>query len=344
MFDSSRFSRKYLFTGLLVALLALTLASCASPQASAGDPAAMPVAASPTGDAEPAAATADHEHDADTPADHSHEEAIEIAEGKTHPTVTLTVHEDPLMGWNLQVETVDFVFTPQNASGPDVLGEGHAHVYVDGEKLGRLYGNWYHIASLAPGIHEVTVSLNGNGHAPYVYAGQPVEALATVISPDPPPAEEMGGAYPMPESATDASTDAYPMAMDAEAGHEHEAEVDPHTHMNGEAIDIPEGKVHPTIELTVHEDPKMGWNFQVAVDNFTFSPQNASLENVLGEGHAHIYIDGDKLGRLYTEWFHIAALEPGTHEIRVSLNGNNHAPYYYAGMPVEAMVTVEVAE
>ena len=73
------------------------------------------------------------------------------------------------------------------------------------------------------------------------------------------------------------------------------------------------------------------------------APERQSGE-VLGEGHAHIYVDGDKLGRLYTDWFHIASLEPGIHEIRVSLNGNNHAPYYYAGMPVESLVTLEVAE
>ena len=219
---------------------------------------------------------------------------------------------------------------------------------MNGEKLGRLYGNWYHLASLPPGIHELTVSLNGNGHAPYVYAGQPIEAVATVIAPDAPPVDEASApaedAYPMPVSNMEGSGEAYPMDHEHEEGHVHEDEAATHTHMNGEAIDIPEGKTHPTVELTVHVDPKMGWNFQVVTENFGFSPQNASLENVLGEGHAHIYVDGDKLGRLYTDWFHIASLEPGTHEIRVSLNGNNHAPYYYAGMPVESLVILEVAE
>ncbi len=355
---------------VLLAALAITvllLASC-SPEAEIDSVAEPAAEDSMVADTEESAEMGDHEHDADTPMDHSHGEAIEIAEGKTHPTVALTVYEDPMMGWNLNVETTDFVFTPENASTADILGEGHAHIYVNGEKIGRLYGNWYHLASLPPGIHEITVSLNGNSHGAYVYAGEPIEAIATVISPDPPPAEEASsedgdeaypmamsdeaeteGAYPMAMSDDGETDEAYPMAMDDdhvhEEGHVHEEHDDAaHTHMHGEAIDIPEGKTHPTVELTVQDDPKMGWNFHVITSNFTFSPENASLEDVLGEGHAHIYVDGEKLGRLYNDWFHIASLEPGTYEIRVSLNGNSHAPYYYAGYPVEQVVTVEVAE
>ncbi len=340
-------SRNYFqwFASAMLILL-MVLAACSSPEADGvPDPTAEPTASEEM---------TDHTHEPGMADDHSHDEVIEIGEGKVHPTIALVVHEDPMMGWNFLVETTNFTFSPENASREHALGEGHAHIYVDGVKLGRLYGNWFHLAKLEPGTRNVTVSLNGNNHAAYYYAGQPIEDNVT-IEVAMPAEDEMGMGYPAggdsgaemaypmddDEMAHTDSEMAYPMT---DEGHKHDEDAAPHTHMHGEAIDIPEGKTHPTIELMVHPDPKMGWNFEVQTSNFTFSPQNASRENVLGEGHAHIYVDGVKLGRLYTNWFHIAKLEPGEHVITVSLNGNNHAPYYYAGMPLEAAVTVQATE
>ena len=58
------------------------------------------------------------------------------------------------------------VFDESERSGGDhVAGEGHAHVYVDGEKIARLYGPWLHIPSLSPGA-VVEVTLNANDHRP----------------------------------------------------------------------------------------------------------------------------------------------------------------------------------
>ena len=70
---------------------------------------------------------------------------------------------DAMAGVNLQVVATGFRWAPEHASGQAVEGEGHAHVYVDGKKVGRLYGEWMHL-SLPTGRHEVRVSLNGNDH------------------------------------------------------------------------------------------------------------------------------------------------------------------------------------
>jgi hypothetical protein len=40
---------------------------------------------------------------------------------------------------------------------------------------------------------------------------------------------------------------------------------------------------------------------------------------------------------------HCPILEPGTHEVVVSLNANNHAAYTVDGEKAEANVTIEVA-
>lgn len=274
------------------------------------------------------------------------DEVVAIEEGEAHPTIALVVSEDPMAGWNVLVETTNFTFSPRNAGGHDVAGEGYGLIYVDGVQSGRLYTNWFHIASLTPGSHELRVALNGNSQAPYSYAGAPIEAAIAIQAPEVavpevyPMTEQPAGeqAYPMVGEAAESATGAYPMTE----GHVHETDAAPHTHMSGEAIDIPEGSTHPTVKLKVFRDPTAGWNFQVETENFVFSPQNASRPDVLGEGHAHIYVDGVKLGRLYGEWFYIRDLPAGSHEIRVSLNGNSHAPYYYAGLPVETSVTLEV--
>ena len=48
------------------------------------------------------------------------------------------------------VKTKRFEWAPEHVNRDHVRGEGHAHLYVDGEKLTRLYGAWYYLKSLTP--------------------------------------------------------------------------------------------------------------------------------------------------------------------------------------------------
>lgn len=59
----------------------------------------------------------------------------------------------------------------------------YAHLYVDGTKITRLYGNWYYLESLPAGRHEITVSLNTNNHETLIYNGQPIEATVVLNTP-----------------------------------------------------------------------------------------------------------------------------------------------------------------
>ncbi|MFW8594917.1 hypothetical protein [Cribrihabitans neustonicus] len=115
-------------------------------------------------------------------AGHAHGTATDLPAGGDAPRVALEVMKDPMSGWNLQATTENFRFAPQNASAADAAGEGHAHVYVNGEKVARLYGEWLHIPSLPAGSAEVTVSLNSNSHSPLTVKGEPVTASVTVQS------------------------------------------------------------------------------------------------------------------------------------------------------------------
>ena len=95
------------------------------------------------------------------------------------PTLAVELVPDPVSGWNLHVETENFAFAPEHAGAPHVPGEGHAHVYVDGEKIARLYGPWLHVPALPPGA-TLEVTLNANDHRPLAMHGHPLAATAIV--------------------------------------------------------------------------------------------------------------------------------------------------------------------
>lgn len=98
--------------------------------------------------------------------------------------VAVAAEADPFGGVNVHIMPTGFKFTPENANGPDVPGEGHAHVYVDGEKVERVYTPWFHLTDIAPGMHTVRVTLNANSHGDHAVQGQIVEATTQVNVPE----------------------------------------------------------------------------------------------------------------------------------------------------------------
>ena len=114
-----------------------------------------------------------------------HEEESPLEAG-AWMTVALRLEEDPLGGWNLFLDTVGFQWAPENAGLAIADGEGHAQLYIDGQKAGRIYGPASYLDSLDPGTHNVMVSLNGNNHAPYLVEGEPVVAEVMVAVPGEP--------------------------------------------------------------------------------------------------------------------------------------------------------------
>ncbi|MGA1474568.1 MAG: hypothetical protein ACO4AI_05250 [Prochlorothrix sp.] len=110
---------------------------------------------------------------------HGHR-SIEVPADQPLPTVGLKVHRDPGQGWNLEVQLENFAFTPQNIGRSSLSTEGHAHLYVNGEKITRLYGTWHHLPSLPPGRHTIKVNLNTNDHEVLTHQGQEIAAIALI--------------------------------------------------------------------------------------------------------------------------------------------------------------------
>lgn len=98
----------------------------------------------------------------------------------------------------------------------------------------------------------------------------------------------------------------------------------------------------PEVEITLTPDPMSGYNLHVMTQNFEFSPSKASRAHAPGQGHAHVYVNGEKQGRLYGPWVHLAALPKGAVTVEVTLNSNNHQPLSVDGTPVAAQTTIEV--
>ena len=97
------------------------------------------------------------------------------------PTLDTAIHEDPVGGWNLNLMTSNFTFDAAAAGRENAEGHGHAHVYVNGMKLGRVYGDWYHIGTLPLGRNEVSVSLYANDHSGLSAGGSKITSTVTVI-------------------------------------------------------------------------------------------------------------------------------------------------------------------
>ncbi len=102
----------------------------------------------------------------------------------TPVSVAISAEPDADGGVDVLIDTDGFQFAPDSVDQGHTPGAGHAHIYVDGVKLGRVFEPDYHIDQLPPGKREIRVTLNTNDHSDLVYDGAKVEATTTVTVPD----------------------------------------------------------------------------------------------------------------------------------------------------------------
>lgn len=136
-------------------------------------------------------------------------------------------------------------------------------------------------------------------------------------------------------------------------GHHHNSNAEKETinvdasHSSGDSHDhgmlmISEGQPVPDVDLVVNKDPINGWNLQIKLDNFTLTPENVNQANQPNEGHAHLYVNGEKISRVYSNWYHLPSLPSGSNEIKVSLNSNSHQFLMYQDRMIEDIEVVRV--
>lgn len=94
-------------------------------------------------------------------------EPIQVPQGVPVPQLGLVLHRDAMSGVNLHVQLKDFAIAPPERAEIEGLLNGHAHLYINGKKIQRLYGRDVHLPAelFKPGVNLVMVSLNAHSHA-----------------------------------------------------------------------------------------------------------------------------------------------------------------------------------
>lgn len=106
---------------------------------------------------------------------------VQIPVGYKIPTIKLNTTPDIMGGYNINVQTTNFTFTPQNVGKNSVPNTGHAHIYINGKKVGRIYGNWHYAgpANFVTGTNTIAVTLNSDNHDLWVLQDGETEITAT---------------------------------------------------------------------------------------------------------------------------------------------------------------------
>ncbi len=107
----------------------------------------------------------------------------------------------------------------------------------------------------------------------------------------------------------------------------------------GDICQVGEGEPAPNISLEATKT-ETGWTVSVTSEDFEFTPNLVDGPHVPGTGHGHIYLNGLKLGRLYSAVTTIGNLPAGQHEIRVTLSTNDHRAYVVGDVPVTSSIRI----
>lgn len=113
---------------------------------------------------------------------HAHRHGKIEVDPNNAPGASVRVVKDALSGWNVYLTPRNFRFAPEKVNQANTANEGHAHLYLNGKKLTRLYGTSFHIDNMKPGRNVVTVTLNANDHSDLLLAGKPITAEAIVVN------------------------------------------------------------------------------------------------------------------------------------------------------------------
>lgn len=113
---------------------------------------------------------------------------VEVSKDMPLPAIEMEINPDAVAGWNLHLMTENIEFAPEYASTEHYPGQGHAHLYVNGKMMARLYSKWYHIPKLPYGNSQITVTLNSNDHNAYAVNGE-IISDSTIIKVERPASE-----------------------------------------------------------------------------------------------------------------------------------------------------------
>ena len=106
---------------------------------------------------------------------------------------------------------------------------------------------------------------------------------------------------------------------------------------------IEANKPYPSVNLKIYEDNMDGYNLFIKLENFILTPMDVGKKNKSNSGHIHLYVNDIKIGRVYSNWFHIPGRYFNLKEniIRITLNSNLHDSFAINGNPIESEIKVK---
>ena len=106
---------------------------------------------------------------------------------------------------------------------------------------------------------------------------------------------------------------------------------------------IEANKPYPSVNLEIYEDNIDGYNLFIKLENFILTPMDVGKKNKSNSGHMHLYVNDIKIGRVYSNWFHIPGRYFNLKEniIRITLNSNLHDSFAINGNPIESEIKVK---
>ena len=108
-----------------------------------------------------------------------------------------------------------------------------------------------------------------------------------------------------------------------------------HSHM---PISIPKNVKAVGLSLAIVADSMSGYNLSIITQNYQLTPppENTDMEELMKvslnagsgflQGHAHLYINGEKIQRVYGQYIHLpeAWFKQGTNSVSITLNNHDH--------------------
>ena len=106
---------------------------------------------------------------------------------------------------------------------------------------------------------------------------------------------------------------------------------------------IEANKPYPSVNLEIYEDNMDGYNLFIKLENFILTPMDVGKKNKSNSGHIHLYVNDIKIGRVYSNWFHIPGRYLNLKEniIRITLNSNLHDSFAINGNPIESEIKLK---
>ncbi len=103
---------------------------------------------------------------------------------------------------------------------------------------------------------------------------------------------------------------------------------------------LPEEAIQPTVDLAATRGDDGRWQVRIGTTGFTFTEVCRTVATAEPVGHAHLIVDGVKVGSPKSPLAEVGRLGPGRHVIRVVLRGQDHRALIGRDGLIETAITV----